>query len=465
MYMEPETSTRQGVKTTGGSVKTTGGSVETTGGSVETTEVTGQGAYTTVPVPIDTHNEWTELNPEQVDALGRVVAGVPVFTNSRGESPFPSYVQVRQRIFSTGMASAFICGGSIIHAWPKSPSSKAGFWVVSAAHCLVDPNARYSINVFMGGIGPNQPLTSLRTTSEADPNAPGWYEIPPGNCTIYAHPAYSRTKRTFDVALIRCVFPETMDLPPTLTLRDSTSTTTTTTTTTAVDFSKLSQLPRNVPQPTEGVVVGFGSTQVGGLSSTVLQMGAVQIEPPNTTQLTTGISIYDGRFNVWATGMVNAQGQAVDTCKGDSGGPLYGTGATAGVVYAVTSWGVSCGVPEYPGVYARLQPFVDTPTGIFRDSVRSSSPWAEGIIGMINRFSPTSYRDTQPAENSEYQDPEDKDQDSTSTFVTAPFLEGLPLWFKILLVAIIVIFIILPTGMALRKRFRKRKQSSTTTPQ
>ena len=410
------------------------------------------------PRPIDTHNEWAELNEAQAAMVGRVVGGISVFTTSQGASPFPSYVQLRQRIFSTGLASAFICGGSIVHAWPKSESTKAGFWVVTAAHCLTDPNARYSINVFVGGIGPNQPLSSLRTTSEAAPNAPGWYEIPPGNCSIYAHPAYSRTRRTFDVALVRCLFPETMDLPPTLLLSGISPP--------AVDFTKLSQLPRNVPQPAEGVVVGFGATQPGGLSSTVLQMGSVKVEPPNTDELTTSINIYDPRFNVWATGMVNDKGQAIDTCKGDSGGPLYSSSASLdsgspSIVYALTSWGVSCGVPEYPGVYARLQPFVEAPEDIFRDSISPSSPWIDGMIGMIDRFSPTSYRDTQPADTSEYVDPADKDQDSTSTFVTAPFLEGLPLWAKILVVIALVLvlaLIVIPIARWWQKSKRANAQ-------
>lgn len=42
-------------------------------------------------------------------------------------------------------------------------------------------------------------------------------------------------------------------------------------------------------------------------------------------------------------------GGNVDTCTGDSGGPLY----YGKMVTGVTSWGVSCG-GEYPGVYGNV---------------------------------------------------------------------------------------------------------------
>lgn len=391
-------------------------------------------------MPINTHNEWSELNPAQAALVGRIVGGTPVYTDSTGSSPFPSYVQLRQRIFTTGLASAFICGGSVVHAWERKGDRKAGFWVVTAAHCLTNPNARYSVNVFVGGIGPSQPLTSLRTTSESNPNAPGWYEVPPGNCSIYAHPAYSDTHRTFDVALIRCILPADMDLPLTLIP------------------AQLSVLPPpEMRQPAEGIVVGFGATQSGGLASTVLQMGNVRVEPPNTAQSTTAVSIYDARYNVWATGMVNAQGQAVDTCQGDSGGPLYSSAGK--VVFALTSWGIGCGIPTYPGVYARLQPFFGPATDHTKQVLKSDSPWNHGMVGIIDRFSPVAYQGDAPADVSEYTEPPDRDQDTTSTFVTAPFMDTWPVWAKILAVGGVA-SVLLIIAFALGRRTKKRRDSS-----
>ncbi len=55
---------------------------------------------------------------------------------------------------------------------------------------------------------------------------------------------------------------------------------------------------------------------------------------------------------------VCAYAQGKDTCQGDSGGPLiltYGAPVLVGIV----NWGISCGKPGYPGVYARISEYLD----------------------------------------------------------------------------------------------------------
>jgi secreted trypsin-like serine protease len=59
-----------------------------------------------------------------------------------------------------------------------------------------------------------------------------------------------------------------------------------------------------------------------------------------------------------------------DACLGDSGGPLAcQVGGTEGpwILYGITSWGIGCGDPLHPGVYARvtkLQKWVEEKTGV-----------------------------------------------------------------------------------------------------
>lgn len=49
-----------------------------------------------------------------------------------------------------------------------------------------------------------------------------------------------------------------------------------------------------------------------------------------------------------------------DSCQGDSGGPLYrvaGNSVTA--LSGITSWGISCGLAETPGIYTNVSSYID----------------------------------------------------------------------------------------------------------
>jgi len=327
----------------------------------------------------------------------RVVNGADVQTDASGEMPFPWYAQLRKHgAVGQGTFSRLICGASIVHAWPAEAgnegdeSARAGLWVVSAAHCLTDPDGIYAINLYVGGQGAYQNVRaedSFPVQAEATANAGGaWLELPARDVQLFVHPLYDNTTNHFDVALIRCLFPRGMQLPDSLYDAASRS----------VRWQSIARLPVSGLLPERGAVIGFGATSPGGGVNHVLQFGAVRIEDGSVRQRITVHPAYTPLLNTWATGPTNAQGEAVDTCQGDSGGPLFAAeresrgGRTVDVatVFAVTSWGISCGEPAYPGVYAKLAPFVGVPRGDAAAALPRSSPWRLGMLDMINTLSP-----------------------------------------------------------------------------
>ena len=56
-------------------------------------------------------------------------------------------------------------------------------------------------------------------------------------------------------------------------------------------------------------------------------------------------------------------GGGKDFCSGDSGGPLV----AGGLLFGIASWGISCALPYFPGVYsnvANLKSFITQVTGV-----------------------------------------------------------------------------------------------------
>ena len=68
---------------------------------------------------------------------------------------------------------------------------------------------------------------------------------------------------------------------------------------------------------------------------------------------------------MFLAGGLNASGKIIDTCQGDSGGPLFCKIDKQTFVLGITSWGVGCGLSNYPGVYAK---------------VSVATPWIKSII-------------------------------------------------------------------------------------
>jgi secreted trypsin-like serine protease len=52
--------------------------------------------------------------------------------------------------------------------------------------------------------------------------------------------------------------------------------------------------------------------------------------------------------------MVAAGKTGKDTCQGDSGGPMFAKVNSGYTQIGITSWGVGCGAPDFPGVYTEV---------------------------------------------------------------------------------------------------------------
>ena len=95
--------------------------------------------------------------------------------------------------------------------------------------------------------------------------------------------------------------------------------------------------------------------------------------------------------------MLCAEGLAKDACQGDSGGPLVIQGSngdgTDDVLVGVVSWGEGCGLPDFPGVYARISPLYAWINNVVCS--QSSNPPVDFVCGGIsNTPSPMPTEDT-----------------------------------------------------------------------
>lgn len=109
-------------------------------------------------------------------------------------------------------------------------------------------------------------------------------------------------------------------------------------------------------------VTGWGSLSSGGSISATLQQVRVPFVSNTRCASAYGSSSIDG--TMVCLGNFNEGGK--DSCQGDSGGPVVRASNGRFYQYGVVSWGRGCALPQYPGVYARVQvqcSFIASSTG------------------------------------------------------------------------------------------------------
>jgi trypsin len=195
-----------------------------------------------------------------------------------------------------GSGFAF-CGGSVI----------AGGWVLTAAHCVPDADAS-DLYVVTG-------RTNLDDTGKGQ-------RIKVSQ--VFVNPAYANSAH--DSALLQLSVA-----------------------TTSAPISLASAADDDLEAPGATVTVaGWGDTlpTMGTFSTNQLQQVDLQVVSDSEC----------GQTNLGFDAATGVCGAALlkDSCQGDSGGPLWGVKAGRKVQVGIVSYGQSCALPKFPGVYSEV---------------------------------------------------------------------------------------------------------------
>jgi len=199
------------------------------------------------------------------------------------------------------------CGGSLIN----------DRYVLTAAHCVVDFTAG-QLSVRLGE-------HNLATSSESS-------DITRSVKSITSHPSYNDNTLVNDIALLELSSPvqlsnavQTVCLPP----------------------------PRPTYAKKQATVTGWGTTSSGGSSpDTLREVTVTVLSPEDCRNSNYGNDIQSGMLCAGTTGK--------DSCQGDSGGPLvFKDGGGNYDQIGVVSWGYGCGDAGYPGVYTRVNSYLN----------------------------------------------------------------------------------------------------------
>ncbi|XP_067419106.1 transmembrane protease serine 4 [Emydura macquarii macquarii] len=109
-----------------------------------------------------------------------------------------------------------------------------------------------------------------------------------------------------------------------------------------------------LPPETPLWVTGWGYTKQDGTLSKSLQQAEIKLIDSSTCN---AMEAYQGEISdkILCAGLMEG---GVDTCQGDSGGPLmYNPGHWQ--VVGLVSWGHGCGRPSTPGIYTKVQAYLN----------------------------------------------------------------------------------------------------------
>ncbi|XP_054011033.1 transmembrane protease serine 9-like [Hylaeus anthracinus] len=261
------------------------------------------------------------------DECGPATASKIIGGNRTGVLDFPWMALIA---YNTGRETPeFRCGGSLI--------SKR--YVLTAAHCATSlPGGLTLIGVRIGE-------HDLNTERDCDRDETGLEIVCAdryqdfGLESVHFHPEYSSKKLQNDIALLR--------------LNGD------------ADFRPANVRPICMPlgaaatiSQKKVTVTGWGATELGPRSQSLLQ---IKLSPVSTADCA---EAYKGKAEIWYKQICAGGKRGMDSCLGDSGGPLqvptmFGENVKY-VQYGIVSFGLkNCGTEGVPGVYTNLVYYMD----------------------------------------------------------------------------------------------------------
>jgi secreted trypsin-like serine protease len=278
--------------------------------------------------------------PFTTDA-GDIVGGQPT---EPGEYPWQAFLLIGNRV----------CGGVLIQ--PR--------WVLTAAHCVWIDDATGQVapgdvTVFLG----KHDISRFEPTEQAL-----------GVTQVVVHPTYSDFSSDGDLALLQ------LTTPAVLTARVSTL--------------ALTGSPDDDPLvvPTIGAVAtGWGATdEDSDFLSRLLREVTLPLVSNDVCQST--MPFFSITANHLCAGVAAG---GIDSCFGDSGGPLIVPNPQGGWKLAgITSFGVGCARPNTYGVYTRVARYLDWVNAYVRPTKINSFTPTAGRVGTLVTIQGEGFQDT-----------------------------------------------------------------------